>query len=176
MNASEESPIWMEAGREAELVVASQAGDLSAFLELTRFYHRHVYRLAYAMTRSPEKAATLTQETFVRAWQGLKGFSDRRRFFPWVLRIARNNSAARSRLPVGAEAADASDSKGTLLAAFSELRPDEQMALALRATDRLPYREITALLELSAGAAIVRISNARGLLFARAFGPDGDDR
>ena len=176
MNASEESPIWMEAGRDAELVVASQAGDRSAFLELTRFYHRHVYRLAYAMTRSPERASTLTQDTFVRAWQGLKGFSDRRRFFPWVLRIARNHSAAKSRAPAGGEGAKAGDSKGALLAAFAELRPDEQMALSLRATDRLPYREIAAILELPAGAAIVRISNARGLLFARACGPDGDDR
>jgi RNA polymerase sigma-70 factor (ECF subfamily) len=160
----------MEAGREAELVVASQAGDRSAFLELTRFYHRPVYRLAYAMTRSPDQAATLTQDTFVRAWQGLKGFSDRRRFFPWVLRIARNHSAAKARPPADDRATDGS---GALLDAFGELRPDEQMALALRATDRLPYREIAALIELPAGAAIVRISNARGLLFARLSGSSG---
>ena len=177
MSAFEESSIWMEAGREAELLVAAQAGDPSAFLELTRFYHRAVYRLAYAITRSDEEAARLTQDTFIRAWQGLKGFSDRRRFLPWILRIARNHSAAKARraAPAGAESGEGGGSNA-VLDAFGDLRLDEQMALALRASDRLPYREIAELLELPAGAAIARISNARGLLLARQSGSDWDDR
>jgi RNA polymerase sigma-70 factor, ECF subfamily len=170
LNAEEESSIWMEAGLETELVVASQAGDREAFLELTRFYHRQVYRLAHAMTRDPDTAATLTQDAFIRAWQGLKSFSDRRRFLPWVLRIARNHASARAR----AGATVARGETAALLEAFAELRPDEQMALALRSMDRLPYSEIAVLLEFPAGATIVRVSNARGLLAARASGTDGN--
>lgn len=164
--------IWMEPGQEAELVVAAQAGDRAAFLELARFYQRMVYRVAYAMTLDAEDAAALTRDTFVHAWQGLKGFPDRRRFLPWVLGTARNLAVTLARQRAG----DGTRfSEPPLLVAYRGLPPDEQMALALRVVERLPYTEIADLLELPSTAAIVRLSSARGFLFSRSHRATGEN-
>jgi len=170
----------MEFSREVELLAAARDGDLPAYLELVRYYQEPVYRLAYALTRSAEDAATLARETFVRGWNGISTYPERRRFFPWLLRIERNLavSMARRRGP-GSKAGGEADRGGSeegrsereadarLLSAFGSLRPDEQMALCLRSVERLPYVEIAALLDISNAAAILRISSARGILLAQ---------
>ncbi|HET9251393.1 MAG TPA: sigma factor [Candidatus Eisenbacteria bacterium] len=54
------------------------------------------------------------------------------------------------------------------LAAFAELRPDEQMALSMRLLERISYEEIGAILDLSLGVVTLRMSQARGHLLPRA--------
>lgn len=173
--------VLKEFGKEVELLAAARDGDLPAYLELVRHYQEPVYRLAYALTRNPEDAATLARETFVRGWKGISGYPERRRFFPWLLRIERNLavSMARRRGPVsraaeppdlegGEEGRSEREADARLLAVFGSLRPDEQMALCLRSVERLPYVEIAALLDISNAAAILRISSARSILLAQA--------
>jgi len=160
----------MELQLEQELVEAAQNGDRDSFLELVRHYQRPVYRLAYAMTRDADDAAALAQETFVRAGKGIKDLPESRRFFPWVLRIARNLAVSLARKRAGAQKPGAVD---PLLRSFEELRPDEQMALALRVVERLKYADIAALLDTSVGAAMVRLAQARALMIGRADGAAG---
>lgn len=163
---SQASPIaWMDLTRETELVAAAQRGDREAFLELVQHYQHSVYRLSFAMTRNAEDAASLAQETFVRAWKGMRDLPESRRFFPWALRIARNLAVSLARKRVGSQKPGEGD---PLLHSFAELRPDEQMALALRVTERLRYSDIAALLDTSMGAAMVRIAQGRSLLLGRA--------
>ena len=158
-------------GQEVELLAAARDGDLSAYLELVRYYQEPVYRLAYALTRHPEDAASLARETFARGWKGLSGYPERRRFLPWLLRIERNLAVATARRR-GPRAIDAASNPGCsasdldLLTAFAALRPDEQMALCLRSVERLPYVEIAAILDIPQSAAILRIASARGVLLA----------
>lgn len=162
---SQASPIaWMDLSRENELVAAAQRGDREAFLELVRHYQRSVYRLSFAMTRNADDAAALAQETFVRAWKGMRDLPQSRRFFPWALRIARNLAVSLSRKRVGTLKPGEGDA---LLNSFAELRPDEQMALSLRVVERLKYSDIAALLDTSLGAAMVRIAQGRSLLLSR---------
>lgn len=169
---SQASPIaWMDLQLEMDLVVAAQRGDREAFLELVYHYQRSVYRLAFAMTRNADDAASLAQETFVRAWKGIKDLPESRRFFPWSLRIARNLSVTLARKRAGEQRAAEGD---RLLKSFAELRPDEQMALSLRVVERLRYSDIAALLDTSLGAAMVRIAQARGLLLGRAASAEGE--
>lgn len=61
-----------------------------------------------------------------------------------------------------------------LLDALRELRPDEQMALALRIGERLPYADIAVLLEHSAGVTLSRLSSARALLLTKTREGIGD--
>jgi RNA polymerase sigma-70 factor (ECF subfamily) len=162
---SQASPIaWMDLSRETDLVAAAQRGDREAFLELVGHYQRSVYRLAFAMTRNAEDASSLAQETFVRAWKGMRDLPESRRFFPWALRIARNLAVSLARKRAGTQKPAEGD---PLLNSFAELRPDEQMALALRVVERLRYSDIAALLDTSLGAAMVRIAQARSLLLGR---------
>ena len=165
------SPIaWMELQLEQELVDASQRGDRDSFLELVRHYERPVYQLAYAMARDVDDAASLTREAFVRAGKGIKDLPESRRFFPWVLRIARNLAVSLARKRAGTQ----KPGGDSLLRSLEELRPDEQMALALRVVQRLRYADIAALLDTSIGAAMVRVAQARALLLGRADGRGGD--
>src|SRR5215471_14143714 len=96
MHASGALFVSMDAGREVELVAAAKEGNLGAYLDLVRHYQRPIYRLAYAMARNESAAATLAQATFVRAWKEIRDFPEGRRFFPWLLRMARGIFAGMS--------------------------------------------------------------------------------
>lgn len=173
------SSLLMDEARESELVQASQNGDREAYRELIRHYERPVYRLAYALTRDHEEAAALAVETFERGLSEIGRLPEGKRYFPWLLRFARNLSVTRARRRAEAEAkatpgaskrpsgGGAVELEQRLLDALRELRPDEQMALALRIGERLGYADIAALLEHSAGVTLSRLSSARALLLTR---------
>jgi len=174
--------LWMDEAREAELVRSAQLGDREAYRELIRHHERPVYRLAYALTRSHDEAAALAAETFARGLSEIGRLPEGKRYFPWLLRFARNLSVTHARRRAEAEAR-ASDRRGAaptrnpearpaeleqrLLDALGELRPDEQMALALKIGERLSYAEIATLLDHSAGVTLARLSSARGFLLTR---------
>jgi RNA polymerase sigma-70 factor (ECF subfamily) len=179
--------LWMEETREAELVSAAQGGDPSSYRELVEHYQRPVYRLAYALTRHHDDATSLATETFVRGWAEIARLPKGKRFFPWLLRFARNLSVtlARRRAEATAHAegprAPGSSSRDPnveleqrLLDALPELRPQEQMALALRIGERLPYSEIATVLEHAVGETMSRISAARALLLRKTCDGIGD--
>jgi len=155
---------FMDSGREGGLVADSQLGDGTAFLQLVRHYQRPLYRLIYAMTRSEADAAALTEEAFVRAWSRLREYPTGRRFFPWLLRVARDLPLAPA-APRGAR-----DGEDPVLRAFAELRQDEQLALALHATGPFRYEDIAALLDVPIGITFLRISQARASMLGRTGG------
>jgi RNA polymerase sigma-70 factor (ECF subfamily) len=179
---------WLEKSEESNLVRAAQQGNQQAFLALVDHYQRPLYRLAFALTRRRDDAETITRESLLRAWAGIHGMPEGKRFFPWVLRMTRNLSVAQTRRRAG-EATPAPDVESLeseeerddaagmhrLLDALRSLRPDEQMALALRVVERLPYGEIAELLDHSVGVTIARLSTSRGFLLARAGGDPTDE-
>jgi RNA polymerase sigma-70 factor (ECF subfamily) len=152
----------MDQAQEADFVAAAQSGDRKAFLELVAHYKGPIYRLLYALTRSAGDSYELAQEAFTRAWQSMAEFPTGRRFLPWVLKIARNLPAT-----LAASGPDGGDGD-RLLSVFGELRADDQVAMALCLVERMRYEEIAALLDVPASMAILRISQARGLLLSRA--------
>lgn len=168
MHASGALFVSMDAGREVELVAAAKEGNLGAYLDLVRHYERPVYRLAYAMARNETAAASLAQATFVRAWKEIRDFPEGRRFFPWLLRMARaifaGMASAMDDSLGWTEGTPRGDRGRDLITAFVHLRPFEQMALSLRTVERLSYEEIASLLETSLGVTVLRLSQARGLL------------
>jgi RNA polymerase sigma factor (sigma-70 family) len=175
---------WLPKSDEAALVRAAREGNRQAYLALVDHYQRPLYRLAYALTRRRDDAAAITHDSFERAWAGLNGMPDSKRFFPWVLRITRNLSVALARRragdPVPAPDLDAlsedsradAESELRLIESLRSLRPDEQMALALRVVERLPYEEMAELLDHTVGLTMARLSTARGVLLSRADGAD----
>jgi RNA polymerase sigma-70 factor, ECF subfamily len=151
----------MDASREAHLVGTAQTGDRGSFMELVRHYQAPLYRLLYAMRTNEAEAAALVQETFARAWKGIAEYPSGRRFFPWILRIARA-------LPPKPGVARSPEAGEPLLRTLDALRPDDRMALALRVVEGISYREIAALLDVPTGLVILRIAQARGSLLAGA--------
>lgn len=174
---------WLDEAVEQRLIRSAQSGDRQAFLELVDHYQRPLYRLAFALTRRRDDAGTITRETFERAWSGIHGIPEGKRFFPWLLRMARNLSVAQARRRAGERvhapnfAAIQSDderesamSEHRILVALSSLRPDEQMALALRVVKGLPYSAIAEVLDHRVGITLSRLSTARGFLLAQETG------
>ena len=72
---------------ELELISAAKQGDLQAFNGLVLDYQDMVFRQARYWVNDEETAADITQDTFIKAYQGLKGFQGGS-FRAWLLRTA----------------------------------------------------------------------------------------
>ncbi len=83
-------PGEVDLDRDRILVARSQAGDGSAFAELSTCYHDRLQRFCYRRLRDGEEAADVAQEAFTRAWRALPAFAGERRFYPWLTVIAGN--------------------------------------------------------------------------------------
>lgn len=82
---------------ETELVAQAQTGDNGAFTELVRLYDRHIYRLALNITRNPEDAKDVLQESLLKAYANLDRFEGNSRFYTWLVRIAINEALLKLR-------------------------------------------------------------------------------
>jgi len=166
-----------------ELLAATRAGA-EAFAE---FYQRHfdgIIGYFWNRTRDRDDAAELTAETFAAALEGLDRFDpDRGNPSQWLYGIAKNqlrtfwrrnrvSDRARTRLGVGTpqtpttgwsdmEAADARLDAGRLRAALQRVPAGNREAVKLRVIDELDYEEMGVRLDITAGAARVRVH--RGL-------------
>jgi RNA polymerase sigma-70 factor, ECF subfamily len=79
-----------EVGR---LVAAAQAGDRVAFDELVRRTYAGTYTLAYRLTGNEEDAHDVVQESYLRAYRGLKRFRGDAQFTTWLYRITANSAS-----------------------------------------------------------------------------------
>ena len=75
---------------EAHLVSLSKQGDEEAFTELALRYQERIYNTILGLTRNHLDADDLSQETFMKAFQSLKGFKQDASFYTWVYKIAVN--------------------------------------------------------------------------------------
>src|SRR5204863_7736633 len=74
------------------LVAAAREGDRAAFDELVRRTYVDTYTLAMRLTADEEDARDVVQETYLRAWKGLKGFRGDAQFTTWLYRITANTA------------------------------------------------------------------------------------
>ncbi len=71
---------------------ALQAGDAEEFSRLVDMYSSKIYRLAIKMLNQQQDAEDVLQETFVKAYRGLKTFDGRSKISTWLFRIATNEA------------------------------------------------------------------------------------
>jgi RNA polymerase sigma factor (sigma-70 family) len=75
---------------EAELLQASLGGSREAFGSVVERYQSLICGITYSATGDVGKSEELAQETFIRAWKGLRQLKDVERFRAWLCTIARN--------------------------------------------------------------------------------------
>jgi RNA polymerase sigma-70 factor (ECF subfamily) len=63
-------------------------GNMDAFSQLVETYQRPVFNLCYRMLGDAQEAEDAAQETFWRAYQGMKKYDPSRSFVTWLLSIA----------------------------------------------------------------------------------------
>lgn len=75
-------------------VLAEQAlnGDLSAFEELVNRYKKSVFAIVYRMVGQYQEAEDISQEVFILVYEKLYQFDRRKKFGPWIHRIAVNTT------------------------------------------------------------------------------------
>jgi RNA polymerase sigma-70 factor (ECF subfamily) len=71
---------------------ALRAGDRVEYSRLVDSYSANIYRLALKMLDHPQDAEDVLQETFLKAYRGLKNFDGRARLSTWLFRIATNEA------------------------------------------------------------------------------------
>ncbi len=71
---------------------ALQAGDSAEFSKLVDAYSAKIYHLAIKMLNHQEDAEDVLQETFLKAYRGLKSFDGRSKLSTWLFRIATNEA------------------------------------------------------------------------------------
>lgn len=166
-----------------QCVMLAQRGDGKAFSELVARYQDRIYRFLLRLTRSPEDAAELTQDTFLRAYQGLARWRPDAQFKTWLFRIARNIAFDRLRRDKVVEFveleedADLPDTAGgpdaivetaqryrVLEAALACLAAEHREVLLLREIEDMSYEHIAAVLDLNVGTVKSRIARARAAL------------
>lgn len=75
---------------ERQLLEACRRGNPEALRRLVDAHYEPLYRFMWRLTGSPESAAELTQEAFVRALERIESFDGRSRFSTWLHAVALN--------------------------------------------------------------------------------------
>jgi RNA polymerase sigma-70 factor (ECF subfamily) len=73
-----------------DLIARARSGDEDAFRHIFERYTLPVVHFIYCMVNVRSEAEDLAQETFVRAFHGMKGLRDQSRLSTWLFGIARN--------------------------------------------------------------------------------------
>ena len=156
----------------------AQRGDERAFTIIVRSYETPVFNYVMRLVGDRALAEDLTQEVFLRVYQGLPNFSLRSRFTTWMFQVTKNRVLdelraveRRPRTVVAIEDAPSLEVLDTplenleemdaLWRAINDLSVDLRMALLLRDVVGLSYMEIADSLEITLATVKWRIYKAR---------------
>ena len=156
----------------------AQRGDERAFSLILRAYERPVYNYILRLVGDRALAEDLTQEVFLRVYQGLPSFSLRSRFTTWLFQVTKNRVLdelrALERRPRAVVALDdipplevldapfeRAEAIDAVWRAVGSLNVDLKMALLLRDVVGLSYTEIADALEITLATVKWRIYKAR---------------
>jgi RNA polymerase sigma-70 factor (ECF subfamily) len=156
----------------------AQRGDERAFSIILRTYETPVYNYVLRLVGDRTLAEDLTQEVFLRVFQGLPKFSLRSKFTTWLFQVTKNRVLdelraveRRPRAVVALEdvppleVVDAPlerlEAIDAVWRAVEELNADLKMALLLRDVVGMSYTEIADALEITLATVKWRIYKAR---------------
>ncbi len=156
---------------DAALVAASIEGRREAFDAIVERHRRTVYQVCYRFVGNHEDASDLSQESFVRAWRGLKTFKGESALSTWLYRVAVNvclNRVSAKTLPTdsiestdrfedtrieGAQAALLREERAAAVRrAIASLPKRQRATLILRTYHDMPHQQIAGILGSSVGA------------------------
>ena len=156
----------------------AQRGDERAFTLIVRTYETPVYNYVLRLVNDRALAEDLTQEVFLRVFQGLSKFSLRSKFTTWLFQVTKNrvldelraverrprHLVALEDIPP-LEVVDAPfervEAVDAVWRSVRELNVDLKMALLLRDIVGLSYTEIADSLEITLATVKWRIYKAR---------------
>ena len=161
-------------------------GDQFTWEVLITEHQDRILNYLYHLEGHYEDALDLTQETFMRAWRGIRTFREGEEFLPWLYAIARNVQIEKHRrkqhpqfsMEEASESGFEPVSRGSSPQANAESNqacervrealltlPEEyRSAVVLRFMDDLAYEEIAAIQGVAVGTAKSRVFRGKELL------------
>lgn len=151
-------------------------GNHKAFEILVDRYQKPVFNLAYRFTSSKEDAEDIAQSVFVKAFEKLKTFDPKFRFFSWLYKIAVNesinfvnrqkrfeafNEEVHSGKPEQGEDSRDHEMTASLDMALLDLKIDYRVVVILNHFQDLSYREIGQILDIHENTVKSRLFSAR---------------
>jgi RNA polymerase sigma-70 factor (ECF subfamily) len=169
---------------EDKIIENFKLGDESTFPELLNRYQDRIYNLCRYMLENPQDAEDAAQDTFVKAFQGLKSFTPSSSLYTWLYRIAVNTCLDHKRkfslhslffpkdtedhidsfpspAPSPEAAYAAKQSMQALQVALNRLSTKLRVVILLNELEGLSYEQIAEVLDVSVGTVKSRISRAR---------------
>lgn len=143
------------------------------FEDLVRSHAADLYRYAFWLAREPRQAEDVVQEALLRGWRAFPRLRDRSAAKAWLFSIVRNEfyrAVAKNGPPL--ESVDelelpdetASQARWEMREALMSLPPSYAEPLALQVLGGFSCAEIAAMLGITKGAAMTRLTRARQAL------------
>ena len=153
-------------------------GDVAAFEAIVTVYQSPVYNYLFRLVGDRTLAEDLTQDVFLRVYQGLPKFSSRCKFTTWLFQVTKNRALdelrARDRRPHAVASLDdlpllevsdppieRAEAIDELWRAVQALTPDLKVALLMRDIVGLSYNDIAESLDIPLSTVKWRIFKAR---------------
>lgn len=179
-----------DATSDHELMLAVRAGELGRLGDLFERHHRPLFGFLARLTGSPETAEDLVQIVFQRILKYRHTYRDEGKFSAWLYHLARRAAADHyqraRRVPLPTDPADFStlsddatpgadeqtarrDDLDLMQRALAILPSEQREILVLHRFQQLQHDEIGRLLNITAGAAKVRVHRALTALRTKFF-------
>lgn len=167
------------------LAQSAQKGDLEAFDMLIARYHQKILRYGYKFLLEAPDIEDVSQEIFLKAYRYINSFDTKRKFAPWLYRIAHNEFINKGKKrktelidffdfdsffphPVSAEniEKDLNDKqiKEMLEACLDQLADKYREPLVLFYLESLDYKDIAEVLHIPVATVGVRLNRAKKIL------------
>jgi RNA polymerase sigma-70 factor, ECF subfamily len=162
-----------------KIVAKVVRGEVDSYGELMSRYEQKLLRYVIYLARDQISAADVVQDTFIKAYQNLRGFNDKYKFSSWIYRIAHNetmNAIKREKhinLNVDIETLEDSKESGVihdidesimkqgLANCMKQLKPKYREVLMLQYFENMKYSEIADILQIPVSTVGVRSARAK---------------
>ncbi len=161
------------------VIERARNGDEQAFVQIYEHFSPQIYRYVYRLTGNRELADDITQETFLRAFQNIRGLARDSNISAWLYRIASNacfDLLRRRRLITWMPILEESDKTDefteddfspriveseVVRRALLEMPPALAVCLVLRSVEGFSCEEIAEILRIPKGTVFSRLARAR---------------
>lgn len=162
-----------------ELVNLTLEGDTNAFGSIIDKYQKKIFNLSLRMLNDYDDAKDITQSVFIKAYEKLKLYNPKYKFFSWLYRMAVNESLnmikQKKRIDSLQRAKGLEDNSTEEMfenhefniyfqRALQNLKPEYRTVIILKHLNGLSYKEISEITDVPEKTVKSRLFSARRLL------------
>lgn len=172
-----------ESETDESIIARVTAGDIEAYGELMERYEQKLSRYVIYLIREQASCSDVVQDTFIKAYENLRGFNSKYKFSSWIFRIAHNEAMnavkKEQRLVRGFDFDTIKNNDGenyhavkydkkimndSLLACLDQLDEKYREILILQYFENMKYSEISDVLRMPVSTVGVRSARAKSKL------------